>query len=192
MKNMFDVEKAVGRILGPDALEVFKVQMDDMFCYAKALSLSDMESTPDEVEERFVDIFKALIMELAGSYLYDNYPSVNIDNDRVYDNDMNPIEPISELQKNQPAMQDVAVRQAVAYFNEGRALADKILRRYRKYAKTNPSPKDVCWEPQRDYLQKPPFELQEIEMMRLERKLPNLSDEEGRRLLSLYQSARAN
>lgn len=165
---------------------MFEAQLDDVIFYVKRISLLDLESTLEEIEIQLHKIGRALVGEIADAYLRENHSGcVNIGPEVVYDANMNVIEPIQNLKDTGRSIENVIVGNAMATFQEGRALSIRIAARYREYSQRNSitaSPPSVS----RDYRQNPPAEAYEIEMMRLERKLPNLTAEEGRYLSELY------
>lgn len=192
MRTLSDVKRFLRRSLGKDATDIFAQQMDDVLYYARALSLSDLESDPEEIEGKFYEISQGILADLAGVYLHDNYDdNINVDYDRVYDHNMNVIKPIQDLQDNQQKIQSIMVKSAMALFRRGRKMAYRIVKRYEEHMAIRRVTRKQTTQRRapagRDYAQTPPSERYEIEILRLERKLPDLSPEEGQRLSLLYK-----
>jgi len=194
MTRLAEAERCLFELLGSEPVEVFCYQMEDLKCYSKALSLTDLSSDMDEIKRRLEIICQAILVEVVNIYLRRDYSDqagsieVNVTKREVYDKDMNLITPLKKFQENQEKIITAMMFTAIPIFSRGRDLALKIIKRKEHYLDFGHEKIDTLPEkPTRDYIKYPPRELLSIEIMRLERKLPNLSHEEGLRLSELYQ-----
>jgi len=205
MKSVDEASKFIGRMIGAKSRDLFDLHMDDALYYAKALSFSSIADDTSAMEDHFHLLVERALTESANLYLQQNHSSeeglleINIAYDCVYDKNMSVIKPVKRLLDRRKEIVRASLKHVMATFQRGRKLAQKIAARHNNYARlqnlkkyTRPSPKDQNWEPlacipKRDYSKRPAEEMLEVEIMRLERKLPNLSTEEGYRLSSLYK-----
>jgi len=196
MTRLVEAEAVLLELLGSEPLELFRAQMDDLRCYAKALSLTDLSSEVDEIKEKLEVICQGILAEVVNVFLRRDYSDeagsieINVTKRSVYDKNMNLIIPLKGFQENQKNIVLAMMYAVFPIFSKGRELALKIIDRKKNYLEFGHTKEDVVplpEKPKRDYTKFPPHELISIEIMRLERKLPNLSPEEGLRLSELYQ-----
>jgi hypothetical protein len=102
---------------------------------------------------------------------------------------MNVIKPIKWFQEKHENIIKVMMSVMLPLFTSGRELAMRIAvkRTASIGTKSSKLKHKLLAKDTRDYQKYPPHELLSIEILRLERKLPNLSPEEGFRLSQLYQ-----
>lgn len=177
-------------ILGPKPTDLFDRHLDDFMCCVKSWAMTDFKTSAGEVKERVENISRGIIAESIKMFLAIKYGdetgafSLNMSgNGLAYDADMNEVVEIKEMRRLQAEIIECLVEKAMEQFSKGRALGQSILDRARKFVddrKKGDAP--------RDYAQRPPLEQAEIEALRLERRLPRLSKEEGDRLSVLYQT----
>jgi hypothetical protein len=199
MSRLAEAEACLVSLLGSEPLELFRAQMEDLKCYSKALSLTDLNSDLDEVKEKLEVICQGILAEAVNVFLRRDYSDdggsveINVAKRTVYDKDMNPILPLKGFQENQRKIVLAMMAEVLPIFENGRELAIRIIERRRKYLHSGPKKVRTGLQTttRRDYEKFPPKELLSIELMRLERKLPNLSPEEGLRLSELYQQVQA-
>lgn len=204
MRTVAGISKYIAKHLGEEFATVFDVQMDEVMYYTRAMALDDMETGLAEIKDKLQALAQAVVMEVAHSYLREHHgsdfgePDINVDWNCVYDKNMNVIEPIAKLTEKQHVIVNIVTRNLMSTFRKGRQLAYKIIIRRDEYLKTKVDDAALVgpdFSPVRtrgrDYKKNPPMERIEVEIMRLERKLPNLSLDEGRRLSMLYKETRA-
>ena len=200
MRTIKDASNFIRNHLGDDVADVFDVQIDEALYFSRAMAFDDTESLLNEIEEKFGEVAQSVLMEVANSYLEtrhgsdDGKPQVNVDWDCVYDRDMNVIEPIAKLTEKQNVIVSIITKSCMSMFRKGRRLAHRIISKRDAFLRTKSYhvQKDIQWRPtaRRDYRKRPPMERVEVEIMRLERKLPNISPKEGKRLSLLYRESR--
>lgn len=206
MKGLSYASRYIGRTIGADAKELFDACIDDALYYAKSVSIKGIDAEIEDANEFFRELVERALMEAANVYLKEYYASdsgileVNVTYDCVYDKDMNTIRPLKKILDRRDEIIDVSLNHIMSSYMKGRKIAKRLEARKGEYERQKalkngviqPSPKDANWEPalpavqKRDYRKKPPQELLDVEIMRLERKLPNLSSQEGLRLSELY------
>ena len=194
MKDISEAEAFIEDVLGKEAAITFSHNMEDFFCYARSLSLTDLDSTPASVRRRFHSISDGILGEYIKVYLTENFASdqgkleVDAVDGIVYDKNMNPIPAISLVKQRRDEVLKEILDSIMAEFVRGRRLAQEIVERLDRTSKGKKAPPQVpqIQAPSRNYRSDPPTEVLEVEMMRLERRLPNLTEEEGKRLSLLY------
>lgn len=199
MERLIDVQDFVKKTLGDEASDVLGRSLEDLFYRIRSWALLDSKSQIEKVRERINKMAIGVVMEAIKVYLAKNYAdrwSVS-DDDDVIDDNMSSIRQIEIVKKYRDSMIEIIEREALKEFSRGRDLANIVVSRAREYIlrqeNGEPSPKDPNWDyfavppkPPRDYADNPAAELTEVEIMRLERKLPGLSEDEGKRLKELY------
>lgn len=193
MKDITEAEAFIEDILGKEAAIAFAQNMEDFFCYARSLALTDLDSTPASVRRRFQSISDGIISESVKIYLTENFSSdqgkIEVDavDGIVYDKNMNPIPAIGIVKQRREEVLKEILDSIMAEFSRGRRLAKEIVSRVEKNRKALPmSAVPASTDSSRNYRSEPPTEVMEVELMRLERKLPNVTSDEGKRLSVLY------
>lgn len=198
MHNLEEVFVFLQRIFGEEISKVFRDHTKDVFYYSKALAFTDLRSSDEDIEKKLKDVSQGVMVEAIGMYLNANHSKkgtvdIVVGPDGVYDKDMNEITALRELSLKHEEITTVMVSSWMSVFSRGRKLANKIVDRDSKYVRRHAasmyeaSPKDANWSAQaRDYSANPPREALDIEIMRLEARLPNITEEDGKRLSELY------
>lgn len=190
MKDISEAEEFIEDVLGKQAAIAFSHNMEDFFYYARSMALTDLDSTPASVRRRFHSISDGILSESIKVYLTENFASdqgkleVDAVDGIVYDKNMNPIPAISLVKQRREEVIKEILDSIMAEFVRGRRLAKEIVGRIDKAPKPKAPPQIQA--PSRNYRSDPPTEALEVEMMRLERRLPNLTEDEGKRLSLLY------
>lgn len=199
MERLVDVQDFVRQTFDDEAAEVLGRNLEDLFYRIRSWALLDNKSQIEKVRERVNKMAVGVIMEAVKVYLAKHYAdNWNVFDDNVFDGNMSSIRPIELVKVHRNAMIEIIEREAIKEFSRGRELAGVVVARAREYLLRKehgePSPKDPNWDyfalppkPPRDYEETPPAEAIEVEIMRLERKLPSLSPDEGKRLKELYE-----
>ena len=170
-----EVRTFLAGLLGPKPMELFDIYLDDFFCCVKSWAMSDLKSASLDVQARLENVLRGIIYEAIKSYLHENHAEFNVSNDHVFDRDMKEIPSIVQIRTHQARILSCLMEQAMSDFEKGRQLAVIVVDRANKYV-ASPSAK----------VQQTPMESYEIEIMRLEQRLPNLATEEAKRLSELY------
>lgn len=195
--KLHEIQDFIGASLGKEAADLFGKNIEDMFYRIRSWALSDTKTPIDQMKERINKICKAIVLESIKTYLHRNYEhnwSVSVSKGDLLDNDMNVIEPIQTIKQHQKEIISVLEGEAMAEFNRGRNMANSIVSRAREFVsrKLSSPTSSTSWDysvpsaPPRNYEEMPPLERLEIEIMRLEQKLPSLSSREAERLKELY------
>ena len=174
-------EEIVRSALGNEAGDMFIFGMQDMLCYVRSLALTELDAHPKSLITKFHSIFEAILTEAVKEFLSNTYGEkykIYVDNDSVYDKDMVLIQPIMTIRKRKSDIEKDIMATVSAEFHKGRRLAWQVVSRIRNKGKSNQ---------ERNYELSPPAEALEIEVMRLERKLPSLKPQERERLVELYR-----
>ena len=163
-------------------MTVFDSNMNDMLYCARLWALTDTRASEAEIKDKLVAIAHGVLVECTKAYLIDHYgmkedggPKVHVAED-ILDENMRTIPAVVKLRKHKVEIVRCLMDETMRVYRQGRDLARQIVDRTRAYKSPIPISHQGC-----------PMELVEIEIMRLERKLPLLSDEEGRKLTELYK-----
>lgn len=200
MMDMSDTKAFISHNLGETAAVMFSHASEDFVCYVRHQSLIDTSSTEAMMRDRFRKSVIGIIADAVKIFVGERYVGpdgrldVHVYNEEFLDKAMVPIPEIAKVRSRSKAIIDGMVDCAMEEFEKGRALAFEVNARSEQYEarfigspspqapKALPAPKP----PKKDIMAHLPLEVLEIEMMRLERKLPGLSDSEGTRLSQLY------
>jgi hypothetical protein len=179
--------------LGGESVKVFDQYMDDMIYCVRSWALTDSKTSVESVRERLENVSRGIIAEAIKAFLADNYSSdtgqldLNI-GETIYDKNMNHIPAIEQIKKHQVKIVGCMVEQCVDEFERGRVLAKDVLERATKYVDSN----ETHGFPDRDYEVFPPLESMEAEVMRIEARLPLISDDDAARLSEMYRLLRGS
>lgn len=191
MKGISGAEAFIQDVLGKEAALAFSQNMEDFSCYARSVALTDLDSANDSIRKRFESISDGIITESIKVYLSENFASENgkLEIDAVdgiiYDKNMKPIPAISMVKQHRQQVLKEVLDSIMAEFSRGRKLAKEIVARMEPFI----APQDEVTMTEvasRDYRKNPPLEVFEVEVMRIENKLPDITVEEGKRLSYLY------
>ncbi len=188
MKDVLEAKKFIKENLGQKAASHFAHAVDDFFCYIKHKAIFD---PCDDVRASFESVASGIITDSVKIFVGQNYVSdagrleLHISNDEFLDKAMMPVAEIITVKQKSHAIVKLIVTLATEDYERGRVLAFDISSRMKKYEEKFVGP-HVPETPPLDLSINPPMEMLEIEMMRLERRLPALSNDEGNRLSQLY------
>jgi len=182
MKNIKEAKQVIGSVLGPEALDKFDEFLDDFTYYVRSLSMVDLKTPEEVIKYKLRMMCKGLIVEAVKVFLKIKYKDdsgvvrVNLTDEGIYDQNMRPLPEISEIKSKQADVVECILDEAMHEFVKGRELALQVVERAKTF-EANRS-EGVAYEP--------PTEEIEIEVLRLERKLPNVTEEEARKLTEYY------
>lgn len=191
MKNIDEAKQAIRSALGNEARETFGVFVEDFVYYIRSLAMVDLKTPAEVVEGRFHSICNGIIVESIKSFLESKHSEddgsfgINVSkDDTICDRDMNPLPEIITIKKRQAEIVKFLLSMAMSEFSKGRILSMDIVKRAKKFnRKTQVVRRPTLPIP-------PALELVEIEIMRLERKLPALTPDEAARLADYYNTVR--
>lgn len=196
-KNLIEIIVFLEDVLGKNAAEVFEENMDEFVYFVRSEALHNTDITETKMRSRLRKLAEGIIAASVKRFLNENYADdngeveLNINDDGIYDRNMKPISAIEKIRKTQRDMMSLMVSRGMYEFAKGRHLA-RIMdsRAADSDDKKEANPKDINWTPPAPKTTL--LELAEIEVMRLERKLPNLTPEEAVTLASLYLKLRTS
>jgi hypothetical protein len=174
-------EDIVRSALGNDAGDMFSYGMQDMLCYVRSLSLTELDASAETLMAKFHTIFEAILTEAVKEFLNETYGEkykIYVDDSNVYDKDMSLIQPIMTIRKRKDDIEKDVMAMVALEFHKGRRLAWQVVARIRSKGQSLK---------ERNYEVSPPTEAMEVELMRLERKFPVVTPQEWQRLLELYR-----
>jgi hypothetical protein len=187
MKDIADAVSFVRENLGPGPGRAFAAGVEDFLCSVRhsAVSLLPREDPERDFRMAAADV----IADAVKAFVAENYVSmdgrleIHVSSNDFLDKAMMPIPEISAIRGKSEAIIDAVSGAAMSEHRKGRELGAEIAGRARTFEEKFIGPMvPRLPAPPRP----PPLEVLEIEMMRLERKLPELSKDEGNRLSQLY------
>jgi hypothetical protein len=184
-------EKSIRDILGEEAGSTFAFMCSNINHMIKALALADLTTPISEIQVQIQKAIQSAITMAVESFLRTEYPSVNggmnvnIGDNVIYDQHMHVIKPFQILQEHQVEILSKMTEDYLNMFCTGRELAKNLAERNKTYISSHKYKPEISSV--RDYALQPPLELKSIEIMRLERRMPNLSSDEKARLRDLYR-----
>lgn len=196
MKSLTDIIVFLEDVLGKDAAQVFDEHMDEFVYYVKFNALSEPDLPDRKMRIRLRKLAEGIIAAALKRFLEDKFADdtgelgLNINETGVYDRNMKRIDAIEKIKKGQKEMVSLMVSRGMDEFVKGKLLARSILSRARDYRDGQESPKDANWQLPAPPINRAALEQVEIQIMRLERKLPSIDDEGARLLAALYSQAR--
>jgi hypothetical protein len=193
VKTLADIIVFFEENLGKTAAQVFDENMEEYTYFIRSEALHNLDITESRMKSRLRKLSEGIIAASVKRYLNENFSDdygeveLNVNDDGVYDRNMQPISALEKIRKSQREIMGLMVSRGMDEFNKGRQLARIIDARIHEFSKDEPSPKDINWKlPIKPTM----LEQTEIEIMRLERRLPNLSSEEAKSLAELYAKLR--
>jgi len=188
VKDLGSIRTFLRSILGEQSLELFDRHMEEFVCCVKTWALADLKSSSAQVKEKFTNVSYGILSEAVKLYLSKNYSKedgsldVEITDTEIYDVKHNRIPSIMMLRERQEEIVSFMVASAMKDFEAGRKLAKSIIGRARKFESDRLDKGEAPGTTSRV-----PAEAIEVEIMRLERRLSNLTPEEGKKLSELYE-----
>lgn len=178
----------IGAILGKKSEDFYTSQINDFLYFVRSLALVDMQSDEEKIREKIQGIGSVILQKTVKFFLIDKYGTmpdgtirVSVDEKEIRDMNGNIIQEIVKFKENLKSIAEQLLELGSEEFEKGRKIAQEISLRIKDC--TNSEKKRIS---ERDFNTTPPMEILEVEMIRLERKLPFLSQEEGKRLVMLY------
>jgi hypothetical protein len=186
MKSIKEAKQVIGSILGQDALCKFEEYLDDFTYYVKSLSMVDLKTPEEVIRYKLKLMCKGLIVEAVKVFLKTKYNNgsgvvkVNLTDDGIYDQHMKPLPEIAEIRNKQNDVVECILDEAMHEFVKGRELAMQVVERAKSFEANRTD----------EFVYEPPIEEIEIEVLRLERKLPKITEEEAKKLVEYYHILR--
>ena len=180
MRDIPEVVQMIDEVLGRMAAEAFVVNFDELTCFIRSLALNNEGVTEDRMRTNLRKYVEGIIAASVKCYLDEHYMDefgsveVNVDHQGIYDKNMRPIKALEIIHDSHKEVMNLLVARGMYEFTKGRHLAKVMEARAnsKQYRMIMPGVQT------REQL--------EVEIMRLERKLPNLTPEETSRLKKLY------
>jgi hypothetical protein len=181
MKNPVEISKFLGKLMGSKYGDLFDANMEEFTYYIRMAALADETVTDQEMRLRLKKLAEGVVAASVKSFLDDKYTNdkgdveINVGDNGVFDKDMHPIPEVDQIRKVQHEMVNVLVARGMYEFAKGRHLATVVKKAKVATAQYNAQRKKGA-------------EDLEIEVMRLERKLPDIGGDDAARLSELYSS----
>lgn len=188
LKSLTEIVVFIENVLGKPAAQMFDENMEDYVYFVRSEALNDSEITESRMRSKLRKFAESIIAASVKHFLNENYADdygdveLNVNEDGVFDKNMKRIEEIEQIRKTQREIMSLMVSRGMYEFAKGRHLARIMDSRSRD--SKEPSPKDANWMPTQSKC--PMLEQTEIEILRLERLLPNIKPEDAKRLAELY------
>jgi len=183
MKNITEITTFLKKVLGKNSAECFHECLDEMTYYVRLEALYDLKVSEKQMRYRIRKMSEGIIADSIKTFLNENYSDsfgeveLCINDDGVYDKNINPIPALDKMHATQKEITHLMVMRTMAEFTKGRSLA-------RVVSKEEPEVKPKAQKPARKEFS---LEQVEIEIMRLEKKLPNLTPQEAKILSAMYK-----
>lgn len=190
MKSLTDILAFLEDVLGKPSAQVFDENIDEYIYFVRFAAINDLTLTDSKMRSRLRKLAEGIIAASIRRFLNENYADdfgdveLNINDNGVYDRNMQPISAIEKIRKSQREMIGSMVSLGMYEFAKGRQLAKIMDARSQNDRSKEPNPKDVNWKPAKKTTTL--LEMTEVTIMRLERKLPDLTKEEAKTLSLLY------
>ncbi len=194
MKTLSDIIVFLEENLGKTAAQTFDENMEEYTYFIRSEALNNFSITESKMKSKLRKLSEGIIAASVKRYLNENFSDdfgeveLNVNDEGVYDRNMQPISALEKIRKSQREIMSLMISRGMDEFNKGRQLARIIDARTHDLLKNEPSPKDVNWSPTRSKAMM--LEQVEIEIMRLERRLPSISPEDAKHLAELYAKIR--
>lgn len=194
LKSLTEIVVFIENVLGKPAAQMFDENMEDYVYFVRSEALNDTEITESRMRSKLRKFAEGIIAASVKHFLNENYADdygdveLNVNEDGVFDKNMKRIDEIEQIRKTQREITSLMVSRGMYEFAKGRHLA-RIMDSRSRDSKLEPSPKDANWMPTQA---KFAVEQTEIEIIRLERMLPNIKPEHAKRLGELYASLKSN
>jgi len=178
MRDIADLVEMIHEVLGETAAVAFIENFEELTCFIKSLALNNI-ATEDKMKNSLKKYAEGLIAASVKCYLEENYADsfggveININGRGIYDKNIKPIRALETIHGSHKEIINFIVAKEMYEFTKGRHLA-RIMEN-RVNSKVFKMDNNVCSKEQ-----------VEVEIMRLERKLPNLTPEEAEKLKKCY------
>jgi hypothetical protein len=191
VKDIDEAKQAIRSALGNEARDTFGIFVEDFVYYIRSLAMVDLKTPNEVVRERLHNICRGIIVESIKSFLSSKHSEedgsfgINVsNNDVICDRNMNPLPEIIAIKDMQAEIVDFLLSMAMHEFSKGRILSLDIVKRAKKFNKKGITKRKPTLPIA------PAIEAIEIVIMRLERKLPDLTPDEAARLSEYYNIIR--
>lgn len=193
LKSLSEIAIMIEEVLGKTAATIFDENMEELVYFVRSSALNNPEITESTMRRELRKLSEGVLVASIKRFLNDKYADdfgnyeLNIaDDDSVYDRNMKPIEAIEKIKKCQKTMTRLMVSRGMYEFAKGRSLVkmmdSRVVQSFKPKVKMEQCSEAVPAQPV--------LELAEIEILRLERKLPALNSAEAALLSSLYSRLR--
>jgi len=176
----------LGAILGKDTEHFFVAQMDDFMYFVRSMALSQIDANEEETKDKLLNICQNILKKTVKFFLMNKFGmtddgtiKVIVQENELFDINKRSIKEVVLFKKEHKVIGEQMFELAWDEYQKGRILFTKIVERAKNF-------KAITKDFNRDYSILPPFENMEIEIIRLEKKLPFLSHTKGKRLAELY------
>jgi hypothetical protein len=188
-----EVKTFLQEVLGTEARRAFDDGLSELLCYVKSEALKNTEFSDEVMQKKFEAACKVMVVDSLKVFLYQRHATddgkfnINYDGNVVYDKNFSPIPEVLKIRQRHQEVIDALMAAIMDDYHRGRTLFASIVSRIPDY-----KPRKDRFNKPLAYLsiQRTPGEVLEIEIMRLEGRLPNLTVEEGNLLSSLYRKLR--
>jgi hypothetical protein len=188
VETIEEAKQAIRSSLGKKAKDTFDTWVNEFMHYVKSLSMEDLKTPENIIEDEFLGMCRGIIVESIKAFLNsrqveDNSFTINVSKDHVvYDKNMDPLPEILAIKETQEEIVSFLLSSAMKEFKKGRRLFSKMVKRSNDFTnKDRKTSRPI----------KTPFESIEIEVIRLENRLLELSPEETTRLIECYKIIRS-
>lgn len=176
MNNVEEIKNMIGSTLGEKAKNTFDLLEEDFSYYVKSISMLDLKTPIEYVKIKFMDICKSIVYQSVITFLCEKYNNeINISNNEIYDKNMNILPEISEMKRKYYEIVYILLEKSIKDFKKGRNISKEIVQRVVSKSNTKPGKSKFI-----------PLEKIEIEMYKIEKKLPNITEEEANELKKYY------
>lgn len=193
LKNLTEIVVFLESVLGKSAAKIFDQNMEDYVYFVRTEALTDPEISESKMRAKLRKFSETIINASVNHFLSENYADdygdteLNINENGVFDRNLKRIDEIEKIRKTQREIVSLMVSSGMYEFAKGRHLAQVMDNRSRDLLE--PSPKDANWMAIQT---KPISEQTEIEIIRLERLLPNIKSADAKRLAELYSTLKTS
>lgn len=179
----------LGSILGKEAESFYVKQMEDFMYFVRSLAFVDTKSEEDKIKEKITNVVSTILQKTVKFFLTSKYGTgqdgsikVTVIDNEIHSPNGKVVEEIVEFKKSLKTISEQIMELGMDEFEKGRKIALGVTERLKNSINKN---KNIIIE--RDYNDTPPLEAIEIQILKIEKKLPNISKEEGRELSELYE-----
>jgi hypothetical protein len=189
LKNLTEISDFIEEVLGKDAASIFNDNLDEYVYYARSEALKNFDITERSMKLTLKKIAEGIVAASVKKFLNDRYADqngevqLNVGDAGVFDKNMNPIPEITKIRETQKEILSLIVSRGMYEFVKGRHLAKGMTSRAkRRQATPGGQLKAYCSGENPEQV--------EVEIMRLEKLLPNLDQDQGKKLVGLYSKLR--
>jgi hypothetical protein len=182
INNMAEAYAFVSEVLGEESGRRFEERLDSFVYYVKMSALTNPNVTDTWMKSKLKRYASNIIVDSIKGYLDKNFSDakgeicLNLGFGKFYDDKLQPIDAVNKVKASQRALMKYIVSMGMFEFAKGRDIAMTMIER----AMRNDEPH----EPTADDLR--------AEILKLENKLPKITDTDADKLLSLYKQLKGS